>query len=588
MNSLYAAGYHVPSVAPPPMMPQGGHEMYHVQHERPQGEFHQGQHDGANFEASRLMGPFDSENNVMGNFGYDMNAYDCAGSSPEKTDSLVGTVSAGASPFSSSQAAPSTMPPTSEGDVIGSQSNPYGGWNDFAYDASGSDANMPQASQHLLVPGQEFSQHANMPSLDLPKDEQFDSNGFGSIDVPHSAPPTVTVYDRRNSSTSALTESMSAVGIQNQQQPAGVDFKQPAPPSSIALRRKGTRPAALNSIPLRSASYSAGMPTSPGAPHSDSDQTLRRIRSSGVTNGRVAKNTVGPAQRSPLSFTFAESAASPKFTRHSSFQLVTSPSGNESLAPPTPLTPNEMGQFPSWQNAGQPSTQAGTSDFSGAESFNPPSAYSVSVAGSIPNMSSPPSTPLDAAQLVQYRQQLANGPVYHNTPPQSAPPTQQSFARPQMQSQYAGAPGYLNPHEFPGMDCRESHVHMRRPSLPDTTFMHNGMHQMQSVPIVTAAGDIHMPYPLQDADQMQMMHEQYGPAPIGGFPHEALMVPVGLGAARPATSMPDLFVHEYTPPHVRGQTPPPRHNTGRKDYVFNHTGPEAFEKPEKKKEQDRP
>ncbi|EOD52116.1 putative homeobox domain-containing protein [Neofusicoccum parvum UCRNP2] len=123
---------------------------------------------------------------------------------------------------------------------------------------------------------------------------------------------------RRDSPATALAQSMGNVEIQGQSGDAG--FKQPDQPSSIAARRQRPRPAALGQAALRSASYSAGMPSSPGTNNHNlkADHTLRRIRSTGLVNGgRIQKANPGSAQRSPMHFTFAEAAVSPKFATSS-------------------------------------------------------------------------------------------------------------------------------------------------------------------------------------------------------------------------------------------------------------------------------
>lgn len=368
---------------------------------------------------------------------------------------------------------------------------------------------------------------------------------------------------RRNSSTTALAKSMSTVGIQTRQ-PSTDGFKQPTQPSSIASRRQ-RRPAALDSSTLRSASYTSGMPVSPGSNQTrDVEHSLRRIRSVGVTNpGRVQKSAPGSAQRSPLNFTFAEAAASPKFARQASGFATVGPAG--SLAPPTPLTPNEMVRFPYWQSNTVIRSHAPMPEHSSPESLNVSWSMEPSSAGLYSNTASPPTTPLDMGQLNQAR--FSNAPLYRDTPPQSAPATQQCFPRatfmplPQQTTEFH--PSY----ELAIAQPKPSHF--RRPSLPDTGHVGlNESHMQFPVQPANIAGDLQLSY-----------NYQYKEGAMNGFQKNFMASSSQESLpGQPSASMPEFFVHEYSPPQAAGRTslPPRSLETQPKNYIFANQGPHDF------------
>jgi hypothetical protein len=313
-------------------------------------------------------------------------------------------------------------------------------------------------------------------------------------------------FRRRNSSTSNLASNMDAVHIRNG---TPDDFKQLVQTSSIAVRRQ-KRPVNLNSSAMRSASYTPGMPSPAGNP----DHTLRRIRSTGIANagGRVQKSRPGSAQPSPMVSSFSEAAASPKFARTFSTSSTTTLGNNGSLAPPTPLTPQEMGFYWQPQGAARPH---GLPEYSSPESLSTnwsaePFNASLNIKGS------PPTTPLDLQRLNQAR--LANENMHRDTPPQSAPPTQQSFPHtgfmqpPRMRSAFHSSTDLTLQQPKPS--------HFRRPSLPDTA---------QNPP-----------------DEVNHLDYSYG----GNFPYNEISlqgISHNVPFAPPVSSMPEFLVHQYTP-----------------------------------------
>jgi hypothetical protein len=285
----------------------------------------------------------------------------------------------------------------------------------------------------------------------------------------HESPASADSYERRESS--ALADSMNDFGIDHSSSESDSSFKAPSQSSGLAARRQKPRPANLMSTALRSASYSAGMPGSPGATANPGTQDqLRRIRSHGITNGRISK-PFGP-QKSPMHANFdAAGIASPKFARHASNYSVSTINSSGpltattmpgSLAPPTPITPNDFTRFPIGQAPGM---------------FFPnssPGAFSHAGEDAIYLDTSSPMGKLDMQQIEQYRTNLmARHEASHfNTPPQSAPAMQQHFGF---------TPPGMQPRQLINAPPHNGWGHMRRPSLPDANHgsEQNGQFQPQ-------------------------------------------------------------------------------------------------------------
>src|SRR5262249_20515902 len=138
-------------------------------------------------------------------------------------------------------------------------------------------------------------------------------------------------------------------------------------------------------------------------------------------------------QRSPMALAFTDATASPKWARYpSGSSYVSSPPMSippSSLAPPTPNTPNEVAHWPPWQSP-IAKTCAQSADINVT---CPAVSYPEAVANAaMMTFSSPPTTPLDAEQHAQYHAYLKQQQqaIYRDTPPQSAPATQQAFVPP--------------------------------------------------------------------------------------------------------------------------------------------------------------
>lgn len=375
-------------------------------------------------------------------------------------------------------------------------------------------------------------------------------------------------FARRNSSTSGLADSMNAVDITVQN--GDSDFKAPNPPSSLAARRQRPRPAALGAASLRSASYSVGMPASPGANQNLAapDQALRRIRSSGVTNpSRVQKPGSSSGQRSPMNLAFTDAAASPKWGRLSSSSygstFVTSPGIASSIAPPTPNTPSEFNHFPSWQTPGAkvygPSGEV--ININGVATCIP---EGVSGPG-LMTFSSPPTTPLDQDQAAQYRSylQLQQQTMYRDTPPQSAPASQQTF------SQTSLPPAQPMP---PTLSINGDKIgHFRRPSLPDgPNAFPVGGEQWPAVPLFTTTGELALNGPIQPtANGMEETQESLSRVQFSN--------PFSSSPGHMSVIKPDFSVHHYTPPDGSGVNGGmQRHESAPKIYHFSNQGPRDF------------
>jgi hypothetical protein len=112
---------------------------------------------------------------------------------------------------------------------------------------------------------------------------------------------------------------------------------------------------------------------------------------------------------------------------------------------------------------------------------------------------------------------LAGESIYRDTPPQSAPPTQQSFPRngymqpPQMRAGFHSSTDLTLAQPKPS--------HFRRPSLPDGAQNPND--------------EVNLGYPYGG-------NFAYNDMSLNGISHNVPFAP-------PVSSMPDFLVHQYTP-----------------------------------------
>jgi hypothetical protein len=473
------------------------------------------------------------------------------------------SLSTHSSPFSGAQthATPqSSNGPTPPG--VASVVSAYSGWTEDP--ASGTlnqppeesedqfttpyDMNGASSSEHTLPfwaqPGSNqsynhgFYQQSNISSqviLGSPDHDIARKASAGTLDFEPPPPFHDEMYTRRNSSTSNLAGNFEAIQIRNG---TPDEFKQP---TSIAQRRKG-RPVTLNPGAMRSASYSAPMP-SPGG---NNDHALRRIRSSGIGNaaGRVQKSQPGSAQRSPMVANFSEAAASPKFARTFSSSSTTTMGQGGSLAPPTPLTPQDMGLY--WQNNTVIRPHSVMPEHNSPESMNINWSAESQSAGAFAKSVSPPSTSIDLQQMTQ--QQYSND-MYRDSPPQSAPATQLNFPR-QMYMQHPHMrPGFHSTTDLTIAEPKPSHF--RRPSLPDTAQA-----------------------PVDDTSYYQngnFNYDDYKDISLTNIAHNVPFAP------RPSQA-PEFLVHEFRPPpgtDMNGNMYR-RPESQAKNYIFANQGPRDF------------
>jgi hypothetical protein len=483
-------------------------------------------------------------------------------STPIHAQQSTSSVSSAPSPFSGAQPnganrSPNGPTPSS----IASVTSLYSGWTDersqlaqrkqedevedpFAAtynltQASTSEQRLPiwaQSGSNQMYPDSNFYQQSNASAhavLSSPEQDQSRKFSGAPSDFDLSIPFHEDSFARRNSSTSNLATNMDAIHIRNG---TPDEFKQPNQPSSIAARRQ-KRPIALNSTAMRSASYSAALP-SPGG---NGDHTLRRIRSSGIPNaaGRVQKSQPSSAQRSPMTMNFSDAAASPKFARAFSSSSATTVGQGGSLCPPTPLTPQEFGGN-LWQNGTVIRSHSVMPEHNSPESMH--TNWSSDLAGNVLAKSgSPPSTSLD----LQAR--FINDAMYRDTPPQSAPATQQNFPtfmqRPQMRT------GFHSTTDLTIQQPKPSHF--RRPSLPNSA-----QGQGEESNVYFQGGDLSF--------------DDFKDVSLDGIHHNVPFAP-------PQHLVPQFLVHEYSPPQD------PHGNLGRrmaepqpKNYIFANQGPGDF------------
>jgi len=345
------------------------------------------------------------------------------------------------------------------------------------------------------------------------------------------SPASVDSYDRRESS--ALAESVNNVAFGSSSDTES-SFKVPPQISGLAARRQKPRPANLAPTAFRSASFTAGMPGSPsGTATPNSQDQLRRIRSHGINvpTGRISK-TGGP-QKSPLHATFdAAAVSSPKFARHASNYSVSTINSSgpltattmpNSLAPPTPITPNEFSRFPIGQVAG-----FGFSNGS-------PSAFSH-MGDEIYLDASSPMGKLDMHQMEQFRahQMARDEASMFQTPPQSAPAYQQHFGF-QPQARMFQPP--------------TSHVqgHVRRISLPDSQ---HGQEVKRFQPQMS----MHLSHSGQQMGQPQL-GEAFNAEPNNFSMGQSMQMQQGAGMEMPVQLIVPQQADSRLPIHFHNQTP---------------------------------
>ncbi|EOA81998.1 uncharacterized protein SETTUDRAFT_122108 [Exserohilum turcica Et28A] len=491
-----------------------------------------------------------------------LTATNTANSSAPEAQQGAGSISSDASPYNGTQSSATTQSPNGPTPPsIASLNSVYTGWtedpNQLAQPSKAEEPedqfapyNLSQAvtSEQALpfwaqdssqvYPQGGFYQHANASAsaiLSSPEHSRRLSAAPSDLDIPLHF--REDAFARRNSSTSNLATNMDAIHIRNS---TPDDFPPPDQSSSIAARRQ-KRPVNLNSNAMRSASYSAPMP-SPGG---NNDKVIRRIRSTGIPNagGRVQKSQPGSAQRSPMSLSFSEAAASPKFARTFSTSSGTTIGHGGSLAPPTPLTPQDFGNY--WGGAAVIRPHSAMPDHNSPESMH--TNWSSDQAGNvIAKTTSPPSSSMDL------QSRFVNDTLYRDTPPQSAPATQQNFPRTSYVPQPHMRSGYHSTSDLTIQQPKPSHF--RRPSLPDTAQNQPDDSNMQYMP------------------PGNMNYDDFKDMSLSGIHHNVPFAPQ-------VSTMPDFLVHQYNPPQgndAHGNLLRRPNEPQPKSYIFANQGPGDF------------
>lgn len=430
-------------------------------------------------------------------------------------------------------------------------------------------------------------------------------------------------HDLRNASI--LAQSLNNVELQTPQPQRTATFKTPAPPTSIAARRQRPRPAQLGLASMRSQSYSGvAQPASPGQRAQPSaapgQPQLRRIRSSntvgGIAQGRVQKLQIAAPQRSPLAWAFGDSVNSPQALRHVSSH------GSGTVAPPTPSSPREFSRQEqaqaqnAWQSSHNVSRQPSISE----------TTVEHGVTTDISSMppqpsSSPPHTPLCHPHTLM-QQYMANNFVAENTPPQSAPASQQTFpsavfaVHPQPVP-FVPPPQRIGPQlaatmpppqpQYPETVVADPNFQFVAGTVPQpqpnsvapsaAEYGTVAFHYPQGVPMVNANGQLEFMMPPQFYQQPhstptppQQHHLHTVPKSsdfegMMGMFSTAASTPPSMQAMAQAFKPPpsELLFQEYSPPAdvKRSATPRRTVDSGPKNYSFANHGPRDFERNKK-------
>lgn len=262
-----------------------------------------------------------------------------------------------------------------------------------------------QSSWHSNIQGRldGLTELANAPT-----DPMYGSMTYGSLQPPSESGP------RRASSSEELAESIGSFGI-NTPLPTnrgdGPMWRRPEKELDIAARRKRPRPAAIGTtsrVAVGPAPMSANSTRLPS--YGNSSHSLRHAKSSHALGSRYAGvRKMSVPQRSPLGFSsFADAAvgSESKHRLHSSASV-----GN--LAPPTPLTPDDLQHM-------LPATPRDAAFDLTSQRLPDGQVFPTTQSMQI-NVNSPPETPLNMEMFsaVQY-QSLA--------PPMSAPGQYATYA----------------------------------------------------------------------------------------------------------------------------------------------------------------
>ncbi|KAJ5794122.1 hypothetical protein N7457_000721 [Penicillium paradoxum] len=247
------------------------------------------------------------------------------------------------------------------------------------------------------------------------REVQQDNVVYSNMQYPMSMQAPDISLSRRESSD-ALTTSLEGIGIctpgqsglsQSLDRVEGNSWKESGKELDLAARRKRPRPAAIGtsgSRPLANSTSMSSLSPTARMPNPGAGSSMRQSKSTQSLNSRYAGvRKASAAQRSPLNFTFAETGSIKKAEKMLRPSVSTS-----TLAPPTPLTPQDLGHF---MPASPTDSNYCLSAHSAAHFF--PTSQPMQV-----NIASPPTTPLDIYSPFPYQ---------NVAPPMSAPAQVSSF-----------------------------------------------------------------------------------------------------------------------------------------------------------------
>ncbi|KAJ5098855.1 hypothetical protein N7532_005856 [Penicillium argentinense] len=341
-----------------------------------------------------------------------------------------------------------------------------------------SGAQFPPAEEWAETPKDPLSAHNMSSDAGL---------GYHNMQYPMQAPD---ISVSRRESADALSTSLNGIGICTAESPnmpslnraTGGSWKEPGKELDLAARRKRPRPAAIGTSNARSLANSTSMsslsPTS-RIPSSGAGSSMRHSKSTQSLNSRYAGvRKASVAQRSPLNFTFAESGS----MKSSKAEMLRPSVSSTTLAPPTPLTPQDFQHF---MPASPTDSNYCMSAHSTTQFF--PTSQPMQV-----NIASPPTTPLDIYSPFTYQNvappmsapaQVANFPEYVTCDP--VPMSARSWAD----------TGSLSSPEFQnGLPVQHSAT--VSPMGYDATVDHSG----QAFGMEPVSGSPSLIYSIEDAD----------------------------------------------------------------------------------------
>jgi hypothetical protein len=351
-----------------------------------------------------------------------------------------------------------------------------------------------------------------------------------------------TSLSRRGSSDD-LADTLEGIGIHAAGLQTRTDrssWKEAGKELDLAARRKRPRPAAIGTS--RSSSMLAGtssMSPTTRLPSYGTGHGVRQSKSAQCLNSRYAGvRKASAAQRSPLNLSsFAEAGA--LSTSKAEMSSMLSPAVTTGgLAPPTPLTPDDMHHF-------LPNTP---SDGGYCLSANPTSQLFPTTQPMQINIASPPTTPLAMDMLSTYQ--------YHNVaPPMSAPAHYTSFP------DYVtceGAPltgrSWTGATSMPSPDASfQSRIPITQADVSSLSYEHTLEESRQTADNLSATGSPTLVYTTSDID----MH-----TPTGSYAGD--------------TKHTEFYIHEFPEQQKAHRFVAQQLPQKPKAYTFNNQTPNDF------------